>query len=71
MLRMLQVVRKGQAYKMEIIEFKGCPVGFTPAGQPLTDSEQQTSAAGFDRRSRFAALTCPEVLEGKQRTVKR
>jgi hypothetical protein len=30
---------------MEITEFKGCPVGLLPAGQPLTDTEQQTLSA--------------------------
>jgi hypothetical protein len=45
MLRMLKVVCKGQAHKMTNIEFYGCPVGFAPAGQPITDSEQQTLPA--------------------------
>jgi hypothetical protein len=30
---------------MPNIEFDGCPVGFAPAGQPLTDTEQQTLSA--------------------------
>lgn len=30
---------------MEITELKGCPVGLPPAGQPLTDAEQQTLSA--------------------------
>jgi hypothetical protein len=45
MLRMLKVVRKGQAHKMPNTECIGCPVGFILAGQPLTDPEQQTLSA--------------------------
>jgi hypothetical protein len=40
----VKAVRKGQAHKMEITEFKGCPVGYA-IGQPLTDAEQQTLSA--------------------------
>jgi hypothetical protein len=45
MLCMLKVVRKGQAHKMPNTDFNGCSVGFAPAGQPLTDLEQQTLSA--------------------------
>ena len=41
----LEVVRKGQAHQMSNTEFNGCPVGFMPAGQPLTVAEQQTLSA--------------------------
>ncbi|MDI6696239.1 MAG: hypothetical protein QME21_14430 [Anaerolineales bacterium] len=30
---------------MEITEFKGCPVGIPPAGQPLKEAEQQILSA--------------------------
>ncbi len=45
MLLMLKVARKGQAHKMPNTDFNGCPVGFMPAGQPITASEQQTLSA--------------------------